>query len=211
MKRNMLLLAVLFVLLAIPALYLNAQAGVFLGDAFFRQTAEGSFRADASNFIDCSPTASGARFSFTLNGTPSSAELRLEDNLIRFDRENGDYLVAQQEIEGFPLFWNSETEIPVNSEASQGVSSYALCNCLYNIYRGRTERHGVPGAVLLALVTYEIGALCLFFPEKMHFLGGRWQYSVAELSAAGRLCEQACGVLLLLGGVVLLYLPLLIR
>ena len=68
---------------------------------------------------------------------------------------------------------------------------------------GHGTENGSGAFIILAIVVYVIGALTFLYPEKMFFLGSRWQFKNPELSEDGKMMEQFGGVVLMIVGFVI--------
>ena len=212
MRKKVWIGVLVFVLLAIPALRLHLERGVYLGDRFFTRGQGGAFThgADGANM---EKSDSGASFDICLDGQALSAELAQEDENIRLTFSDGRMVEGVgdgqrlYDAQGVPLGLADSITITVNGERAP-VGVYTLGNWLYRMYAGTLERRGEPLLVLLAALLYGLGLLNLLWPEKMFFLFSRWQYSHAELSDEGRLAQQLGGVVWIAISVGVLYLPL---
>lgn len=212
MRKKLWIGVLVFVLLAVPALKLHGERGVYVGDRFFARGRGGDFVCGADS-ARMEKIASGAAFDICLDGQALSAQLAQEDENIRLTFSDGRMVQGVgdgerlYDAQGMPLGWADSVTITVGDERAP-VNVYTLGNWLYRMYAGTLERRGEPLLLLLAALLYGLGLLNLLWPEKMFFLFNRWQYSHAELSDAGRLAQQLGGVVWVALSVGVLYLPL---
>lgn len=212
MRKKLWIGVLVFVLLALPALKLHLERGVYLGDRFFARGRGGDFVCGADS-ARMEKTDAGAAFDVCLDGQALSAELVQEDENIRLTFSDGRMVEgvgdgeSLYDAQGVPLVWSDGITITLNGERAP-VSVYTLGNWLYRMYAGALERRGEPLMIALAALLYGLGILNLLWPDRMFFLFSRWQYSHAELSDAGRLAQQLGGVVLVAASAGILYLPL---
>ena len=217
MKKKILLMALVFVLLAIPAAWLQLQEGVVLDERFFVQKSEGLF-VQGSNSVSMSPTSEGADVTVVLDGEKLSARVAIEGDRYAFAYEDGRsvegyagrWLDELVDAEGAPIWLEDSVVVVYGSEPAPSALTreYSLSNQLYHMLAGICEQRGHILVILMALIVYGLGIASFFWPEEVHFFGSRWLYANAELSAAGIAVQKIAGVACALVGVVLLYAPL---
>lgn len=120
-KKKGLLLLALYVLPIALAIPLHTQKGIEWNDDFYRQTAEGAFKANKSNHFSFVKTGDGLAFDMTINGLDYQALMtQPDDNCYLFDfsdgwslRMTGDYASPYMSINGsfIPLFGDVETQL----------------------------------------------------------------------------------------------------
>lgn len=208
MKKRFFLLAIVFLLLALPAAYLNLQQGIWWGDTFLRRTADGygSIRMTRS---DAGTLFSGTLDNFTWHGTVTregkSIAVTFPDGTRIAGTWNGEYLCDPS---GMPhAFQGDMVTIVVNGEA-QPPSPIAQADLMCRMALEQIEQRGSLLLVLLGLFVYVTGALSILYPEKMALLGGRWRFAYAELSDAGRAAQKFSGWVCILLSPIVMYLPL---
>lgn len=212
MRKKLWIGVLVFVLLALPALKLHLERGVYLGDRFFARGRGGDFVCGADS-ARMEKTDAGAAFDVCLDGQALSARLVQEDENIRLTFSDGRMVEgvgdgeSLYDAQGVPLVWSDGITITLNGERAP-VGVYTLSNWLYRMYAGTLERRGEPLMIALAALLYGLGLLNLLWPDRMFFLFSRWQYSHAELSDEGRLAQQLGGVVFGAVSVGVLYLPL---
>jgi len=212
MRKKLWMGVLVFVLLAVPALKLHGERGVYLGDRFFARGQGGTFTCGADS-ARMETSVSGASFDICLDGQALSAQLAQEDENIRLTFSDGRMAEGVgdgerlYDAQGVPLGWADSVTITVGDERAP-VNVFTLSNWLYRMYAGTLERRGEPWLVLLAALPYGLGLLNLLWPERMFFLFSRWQYSHAELSDEGRLAQRLGGAVWIAVSVGVLYLPL---
>lgn len=217
MKKKIILMALVFVLLAIPAAYLQMVDGVMLSGRFFAQKNDGLY-VHGDDSVSITPNQEGAKISISLDGEQLNAALTVADDVYTFTYEDGrtvqgyagkwsDELVDAQ---GAPIWLEDSVVIVFNDEPAPGALTreYSLTNILYQMVEGICEQRGHFLVILMAMLIYALGIASFFWPEEVHFFGGRWAYSNAELSDAGILVQKVSGIACAVVGIVLLYAPL---
>lgn len=97
----------------------------------------------------------------------------------------------------------------VSTGSRSSISKHALADFLLNAADGEDQSRGSAWVALLYALLYLLGAITILWPEKVAFFGWRWRYrSNPELSEDGLLYEYFCGVISIIGGILLLLLPL---
>ena len=208
MKRKLALLIAVFVLLAIPAAWLNTQQGVFWGDRFLRRTASGYgpiTMVRQENTAHFTGTIEGFSWAGTVRRDGDTMTVAFPDGETIAGTWNGKYLC---DPDGMPyIFTTDMITISVGNEPvppSRVSQAHLLCR----MEQEDTEQRGSLWCIAVGLVLYVIGALSILFPDTMHFFGGRWLYDHAELSDAGRFLQRGAGWLGLAVAAFVMYLPL---
>jgi hypothetical protein len=97
----------------------------------------------------------------------------------------------------------------VQTSAASYQSKSGLLRFLQNAIQGKAAYRGDVLGFVLFVPFYLWGLALMYWPEKLAFLGMRWQYRhEPELSDAGLLCTQLSAAFLMLLAVIALYLPL---
>lgn len=218
MKKKIILLALAFVMLAIPAAYLQLQDGVMLDGRFFVQkTADLYVHED--NSVTISRNDAGAEISIVLDHKQLDAELTIEDDRYSFAYSDGrtvegyagKWLDGLVDADGAPIIWlQDRIVVVVGNEPAPSVLTreYSLSNTLYHMVEGICEQRGHLVVILMAMVICALGIASFFWPEEVHFFGRRWCYANAELSDEGIFVQKMAGIACTVTGVVLLYAPL---
>ena len=217
MKKKIILMALAFVLLAIPAAYLQTADGVMLDGRFFVQKNDDLY-AHGKSSVSISRNDAGADISILLDGEELNAALAVEGDKYTFAYEDGrtvqgyagkwaDELV---DADCAPVWMEDGVVVVVGNERSPSALTreYSLSNILYHMVEGICEQRGHFVVILMAMVIYALGIASFFWPEEVHFFGNRWRYANAELSDDGILVQKISGVACAIAGVVLLYAPL---
>ncbi len=120
-KKKGLLLLLLYVLLIALAIPLHTQKGIEWNEDFYRQTAEGAFKADRYNHFSCAKTEDGLTFDMTINGLNYQAQMtQPNDNCYLFDfsggfaiKMTGDYTSPYMTVgyDIIPLFGDVEAQL----------------------------------------------------------------------------------------------------
>lgn len=217
MKKKLLLAALLFVLLAIPAAWLQCRDGVMMEERFFAQKSADLYAAGKDS-VAIERTSDGADIAIQLNGERLNAQLKVDGEHYTFDYEDGRRVEGYAgwwedqltDADGMPLGWTDGVVVIVGDEepASVLTREYALSNVLYRMYAGICEQRGHILVILMALFICALGVASFFWPEEVHFFGNRWRYANAELSYDGVVAQKISGVACAVAGVVLLYAPL---
>ena len=130
---------------------------------------------------------------------PFETGLRIFADSIRqtlYVNEQGEYLINGENLLMFE----------VDDYTRQSKSNYL--RMLLHATENKAARRGHAFCFLLAVPCYLWGLAMLIWPEKLAFLGSRWQYrNEPELSDAGYFSMQLSAGILMLLSIVLLYLP----
>ena len=218
MKKKIILLALAFVLLAVPAGWLQLKDGVMMDGRFFAQKSAELY-IHGRDSVSISRNDDGAEISIVLNGEQLDAELTIENDFYSFAYEDGrvvegyggrwmDELV---DADGAPIWLEDGIVVVVGNEPEPSLLTreHSLSNILYHMVEGICEQRGHVLVLLCALLMYALGIASFFWPEEVHFFGSRWRYANAELSYDGMIVQKISGVACAIVGVGLLYAPLL--
>ena len=118
-------------------------------------------------------------------------------NQALYINERGEYLT------------NANTLLMMKVDATDYVSKAEVLNLLVDIVQGKAVRRGHLFCFAAYIFFALIGLSMLKWPDKMAFLGSRWQYRhEPELSDAGLFFMQLSAGVMIITGVVFLFLPL---
>lgn len=208
MKKRVILLTLVVLLLAIPAAMLNLQQGVFIGDHFLPRTDSGYGaitilrQEDATQFTG---VVGGFSWAGAVRWNGDTASVTFLDGVTVNGRWDGQNLC---DLSGVPYAYTIDAvTISVNNEPVPPSHTYQA-DVLCRMSMGQTEQRGSLWCVAVGLLLYLIGALSILYPDRMHFFGGRWMYSQAELSEAGRSLQRGAGWFGLIAAAIVMYLPL---
>jgi len=216
MKKKIILLALVFVLLAIPATWLQLQKGVMLDGEFLVQKSADLY-AHGEDCVSITRENGGAALSIALGDERLDAELTIDHDRYLFTYADGrrvegyagkwsDELV---DADGAPIWLEDSVVVVVGNqpEPSALTREYSLSNVLYRMVEGICEQRGHVLVIVIAALIYALGIASFFWPEEVHFFGSRWRYANAELSEAGIAVQKIAGVACAVVGLVLLYAP----
>ena len=217
-EKKILILAGIFLFMIIVGCVRNLREGIYILDDFLVQKSEDYFKSGKDE-IRLIRAADGTTFELTFNGVTKRATLvwsksteflNVEHNFASVTFDEG--VVAEgiwfsdsmlMGLDGMPLSFEMDEKIRFSNEKkSSSFEAAKLAEVLCRLDLGDTEKNGDFRLVLMGGLLYVIGALVFLYPDKMHFLGSRWQYKHAELSDDGRLAEQAGGVVMMIVGFV---------
>lgn len=216
MKKKIILLALVFILLAIPATWLQLQKGVMLDGRFFVKKSADLY-AHGKDCVSIIREDDGAEISIALENERLDAELTIDNDRYLFIYADGrtvegyagkwsDELV---DADGAPIWLEDSVVVVVGNqpEPTALTREYSLSNVLYHMVKGICERRGHVLVIAMAALIYALGIASFFWPEEVHFFGSRWRYANAELSEAGIAVQKIAGVACAVVGIVLLYAP----
>ena len=219
MKKKIVLLALIFVVLAIPAAYWQLQDGIMLDGTFFAKKNDGLF-AHGDSYISIALNENGAAIELLLDGDQLSAVLMVQDDLYMFDYEDGRsvqgyagrWMGELVDEEGTPLWMKDNPVIVVSDEPEPSILTreYSLSNTLYHLLEGQFEQRGHIVAILVSAVIYALGVASFFWPEEVYFFGRCWRYANPELSYDGIVAQKIGGAACAIVGAALLYMPLIL-
>lgn len=222
-KWPMIVLCAALVLLILPAVYLNTQQGLPVGDRFFLRESEFCYRADSANAISFTHTDRLAEFSILLRGQLSSAVLTRDGDHVRVEFDDGTVVSGD---------WNGKTLVNLDGELANLLSSksiYAVSSssdpetaaliqkgllsiALCQMDAGMGNAAGSLVLVILGAILYIFGLLNVFWPQGMIFLLSHFHYNYQELSVdSGRRAQIFGGIIAILGGAACMYSTLLFR
>ena len=217
MKKKIILLVLAFVLLAIPAAYLQLQDGVIMGGRFFAQKTE-TLYVSGDDSVAISPTNEGAKIRIVLDQEELDATLTIEAQKYTFvyadgrtvEGYAGRWMDELVDADGAPIWLEDSVVVVVGNERAPSVLTreYSLSNILYHMVEGICEQRGHGVVIAMAMLIYVLGIASFFWPEEVHFFGSRWAYANAELSDLGIAVQKIAGVACAVVGIVLLYAPL---
>jgi len=217
MSKKIILLALAFVLLAIPAAWLQLRDGVMLDGRFFAQkNADLYIHGDDS--VSITRNDEGADISIVLDDERLDVDLTIANDFYSFAYEDGrkaegyagKWMDELVDADGAPIWLEDSIVVVVNNERAPSALTreYSLSNILYHMVEGICEQRGHGLVIVMSLLIYALGIASFFWPEKVHFFGSRWAYANAELSDAGIAVQKITGVACAVVGIVLLYAPL---
>lgn len=207
MRKTVIVMGIVFLLFAFPALWLNTQKGVHVWDEFLvckNDKTYGDVQLVRENGVTrFSGWAAGNDFTAELRWDGEHAVATFPDGQTVSGRWDGaEYLRAE---DGLPLvFTHRQITVTVNGQPPP-MAPVAKANILCQMDQNIIEQRGSIWMVILGLAAYVIGALCFLFPEAAHFFGNRWQYDHAELSDAGIFAQKSSGVVIMAIGVIAMY------
>lgn len=217
MKKKIILMALVFVLLAIPAAYLQTADGVMLDGRFFMQKNKDLYvHGRSSVWIDRKDD--GADIRILLDGEELNTVLSIENNQYTFTYEDGrtvqgyagKWMDELVDADGAPIWLEDSIVVVADNERAPSALTreYSLSSILYHMVEDICEQRGHFAVILMSMLIYALGIASFFWPEEVHFLGSRWRYVNAELSNEGILVQKISGAACAVVGVVLLYAPL---
>ncbi len=217
MKKKIILLALVFVMLTIPAAWLQLRDGVMMDGRFFAQKNDGSY-VNGDDLVSISRAGNDVDISILLEGQRLDAKLTITDDVYSFlyadgrkvEGYAGKWMDELVDADGAPIWLADSIVITVGNEREPSALTreYSLSNILYHMVKGICEQRGHALVLLCALLIYFLGIASFFWPEEVHFFGSRWAYANAELSDAGIAVQKISGIACAIVGVVLLYAPL---
>lgn len=214
--KKILVLAMIMVLMIVLGGWRNLRPGIEVGDEFFVQKSAEYYKK-GNDEIRLIKGDGFTDFQMVIDGTPRNANLVWSKrNLFDVEYDYAEIKFEDATIEGYwfesnmlvdnkgvPLIYRSyPISVTVNGEKVP-ISNVALSNILCRLDLGMVQKNGSGAFIILAIVVYVIGALTFLYPEKMFFLGSRWQFKNPELSEDGKMMEQFGGVVLMIVGFVI--------
>jgi len=226
-KKSAVIMLIVLILLLIPSGFVNLTRGVHMGDYFYtgdrfympRDNKNDSWTYRAADgysvLLDwsgdgtfCSVNAGNTNCDVQLDWKGDQARLEFDDGTVLEGRWTGKDLIDK---DGRPLWMNDDESmihIIVGDEPEPPLRKYTIACGLCRMDRKELEPFGSGWMLLLGAVIYVLGMLNILYPEQMYFLGNRWRYRNAELSDAGYMMQFFGGIVLLILGVIVLFLPL---
>lgn len=217
MKKKIILIVLVFVLLAIPAAYLQTADGVMLDGRFFVQKNKDLY-VHGSSSVWIERKDAGADIRILLDGEELNTVLSIDNDQYTFTYEDGrtvqgfggKWMDELVDADGAPIWLEDSIVVLVGNERAPNALTreYSLSSILYHMVEDICEQRGHFAVILMSMLIYALGIASFFWPEEVHFLGSRWRYANAELSNEGILVQKICGAACAVVGVVLLYAPL---
>lgn len=217
MKKKIVLLMLAFVLLAVPAAWLQLREGVMLDGRFFVQKTADLY-ISGNDSVTISRAKDGAELFIRLSGETANVQVNINQDEYGFHYDDGrqvtgyagKWLDELVDADGAPIHLEDSIVVQVGNESSPSLLTreYSLSNVLYHMLEGICEQRGHLLVILMALFVYALGIASFFWPQEVHFFGSRWLYVNAELSDAGIAVQKIAGAACAVVGVVLLYAPL---
>lgn len=169
-----------------------------LGEWIIYRTTDGEHIHGYELWFDQSQPAYEPTFVTLKNGTEVSLSSR--DSLAIYVNEKGEALLNDELLFSFP-----------GNDMSDAIGKQSYILLLLNAVHDNVSARGHFACFLLSLL-YLLGLLQFLFPEETAFFGHRWQYRYEpELSDSGLFMAQLGGVIIMVMGAALLYLPLVMR
>lgn len=216
MKRKILILTLILLVLACPAVWLNVRRGVSVGDVMLYEKERGALYKNRENSVSLQRMPDSTAFDIRLKSESLTVRLVWQGDQATFTFDDGTVISGiwtgayLRDEEGLPISLRDGITITFNGQETT-IGKNALCEDLCRMDRSLSEPYGHIGLVLAGALLYTLGAATLLFPEEMHFFGSRWKYAHAELSDDGRMMQQLGGVVGMLCSIVIMYLPAMIR
>lgn len=223
-KWPIIVLCAALALLILPAIYLNTQQGLPVGERFFLRESELCYRADDANEISFTRSDHLTEFVILLNGQSSSAVLTRDGDHVRTEFDDGTVVSGD---------WNGKTLVNLDGELANLLSTesiYAvsasssdpeiaalvqkglLAVALCQMDAGMGNAAGSLILVILGAILYIFGLLNVFWPQGMILLLSHFHYNYQELSVdSGRRAQIFGGIIAILGGIACMYSTLLFR
>ena len=223
-KWLIIVLCAVLALLILPAIYLNTQQGLPVGERFFLRDGDSCYRADDANEISFTRSDHLTEFVILLNGQSSSAALTRDGDHVRIEFDDGAVVSGD---------WNGKTLVNLDGELAnllstesvyavspsssdpaaaalvqKGLLSIALCQ----MDAGMSSAAGSLILVILGAILYIFGLLNVFWPQGMILLLSHLHYNYQELSVdSGRRAQIFGGIIAILGDIACMYSTLLFR
>ena len=215
-KKKILLFALVFVLLLLPAMWIYSRDMVAIGGQQLVCWDGQSYRA-GNDSLTMTARENGADFDLTLYGERVAASLWQEGDKITVTFDTGETVVGYDK--GFSRLMNEdgtflETDtliITVGGELAEPLGKPALANRFFDIWKYGGEQWGPLWFPLMMGVVYALGVVQILWPEETYFFLSRWRYTHAELSEDGLIVQKLGGWVALIGAVALMYGPLFIQ
>ena len=128
MKKKIILLALVFVLLAVPAGWLQLKNGVMMDGRFFAQKNENLY-VHGKDSVSISRNADGAQISIVLDGEQLNAALAIENDFYSFAYEDGrvvegyagKWLDELVDADGAPIWMDDSVIVVVGNEPEPSI------------------------------------------------------------------------------------------
>jgi len=217
MKKKLVLAALAFVLLSVPAAWLQLRDGVVLGESFYIQRNPDLYSAGEDS-IAIDRNGNDAEFTISVNDMVMKVWMETDGRHYSFCYEDGTVVEgfagqwADELVngDGMPLGWTDGIAVYVGETPPEDVlfRKYSLSNGLFRMYAGICEQKGHVLMIVMGLLLYALGIASILWPEQVHFFGSRWRYAHAELSADGIAMQKLSGIACVVLSIVLMYMPL---
>lgn len=215
MKKKLILLVAVLLAAFIPAMALNVQRGVPVGETFLPRRSGALYEKNADYRVALTRGEDETRCEIQLGAQTLSAALRWQGKRARVEYDDGAVIEGVwraddmwlTDEDGRPVSWNDGVTVTVDGDPV-GIGRGALANALCRMDIDATEPRGSAAVPLVGALLYVVGAAAFLWPEQTYFFGSRWRFNVAELSDDGKLMQKAGGVITMLGSIVLMFYPL---
>ena len=193
MKKKLILLVAVLLAAFIPAMALNVQRGVPVGETFLPRRSGVLYEKNADYRVALTRGEDETVCEIHLGAQTLSAALRWQGERARVEYDDGTVIEGVWQTvdkwltdeDGRPVAWDDGATVVINGDT-------------VSIGRG----------ALVGALLYVVGAAAFLWPEQTYFLGSRWRFNVAELSEDGKLMQKAGGVITMLGSIILMFYPL---
>lgn len=182
--------------------YVTLRKGIYVGDKFFYKTNGSRYAHNGSNYIERGLDNS---FEIVSDTGRKTVSVNADENSLTFAFSDGTSLTGTwdgtnlTDSEGLPIGWD-EIHISAGAESVE-ASNTAYCEALCRIYYGEEETRSAWYIQAVGIVIYILGIVTVLRPDRAHFFLSGWRYHNPELSEAGRLLEQASGIVIAVLGV----------
>lgn len=215
MKKKLILLVAVLLAAFIPAMALNVQRGVPIGESFLPRRSGALYEKNADYRVALTRGEDETRCEIQLGAQTLSAVLRWQGERARVEYDDGAVIEGVwraddmwlTDEDGRPVAWNDGATVTINGDIVS-IGRGALANALCRMDTNATEPRGSAAVPLGGALLYVVGAAAFLWPEQTYFFGSRWRFNVAELSDDGKLMQKAGGVITMLGSIVLMFYPL---
>ena len=215
MKKKLILLVAVLLAAFIPAMALNVQRGVPIGDTFLTKRNDALYEKNADYRVALSRVEDETVCEIHLGAQTLSAAIRWQGERARVEYDDGTVIEGVWHADsmwltdeaGKPVFWDDGATVIINGD-TVSIGRGALANALCRMDTNATETRGSAAVPLGGALLYVVGAAAFLWPEQTYFLGSRWRFNVAELSEDGKLMQKAGGVIAMLGSIILMFYPL---
>ena len=215
MKKKLILLVAVLLAAFIPAMALNVQRGVPIGETFLPRRSGALYEKNADYRVALTRGEDETLCEIQLGAQTLSAALRWQGERARVEYDDGaviegvwradDMWLTDEDVR--PVAWNDGATVTINGDIVS-IGRGALANALCRMDTDATETRGSTAVPFVGALLYVVGAAAFLWPEQTYFFGSRWRFNVAELSDDGKLMQKAGGVITMLGSIVLMFYPL---
>lgn len=215
-KKKILLFALVFVLLLLPAMWIYSRDMVAIGGQQLVCWDGQSYRA-GNDSLTMTARDDGADFDLTLYGEHTKATLRREGEKITVTFATGE--IVEGYDKGLSHLMNADGSfldadpiiVLVGNKLAEPLGKTALADRFFDIWKYGGEQWGPLWFPLMMGVVYVLGVVQILWPEETYFFLSRWRYTHAELSEDGLVVQKLGGWVALIGSVALMYGPLFIQ